>query len=385
MNAEPQRAPLHAVPVPSSSRVFIFAGGGTGGHLFPGLAITEQLRKLDPAARAVFACSPRPLDAEILRAADAEFEAVKAAPFSARPRALARFIGSWGGAVRQGRAMIRAARDKANDVQVVAMGGFVAAPVVQAARAERCPVTLVNLDAVPGLANRWIAKHARATFTAAEVEGRASWKRVAPIVRAAARPPGSAAECRRRLNLDPARATLLVTGGSQGAKSINQLMLELVRADAAAFTGRGWQVLHQAGPSQIEELRAAYRGAGIAAQVEPFFEPMGPYWGAADLAVARSGAGNVAEAWASATPCVFLPYPYHKDEHQRRNAEPLEAAGCCVLAKDLIEPGPNAAGPGRAVLELMGEASRLAAMRSAFAKLGPADGAEIVARSLIGL
>ncbi|MCC6677637.1 MAG: UDP-N-acetylglucosamine--N-acetylmuramyl-(pentapeptide) pyrophosphoryl-undecaprenol N-acetylglucosamine transferase [Phycisphaerales bacterium] len=373
--------------MPSSppSRVFIFAGGGTGGHLFPGLAITEQLRAIDPSIRAIFACSPRPLDAEILKTAGAAFEPIRAAPFSARPRGLVRFLGSWGGAVRQGRAIIRQARAAGATVHVVAMGGFVAAPVVQAARAERCPVTLVNLDAVPGLANRWIARHARATFTAAEVQGRPSWQRIAPIVRSAARPPGGLEHCRRLLNLHPLRPTLLITGGSQGAKSINQLLMELVRIDPGAFTEHQWQILHQAGQSQIEELRAVYSAAGITAQVEAFFDPMGPYWGAADFAVARSGAGNVAEAWASATPCVFLPYPYHKDEHQRRNAERLESAGCCILSRDLIEPAANAAGPGREIIALLRDPARRGAMRSAFRKLGPANGAEIVAGRLIGL
>lgn len=373
------------MPPPAPSRVFIFAGGGTGGHLFPGLAITEQLRALDPASRAVFACSPRPLDAEILRVAGVEFEAIRAAPFSARPRGLVKFIGSWGGAVRQGRAMIRAARGDGHAVHVVAMGGFVAAPVVQAARAERCPVTLINLDAAPGLANRWIARHARDTLTAAEVEGRAAWLRIAPIVRSAARPPGGPEHCRRLLNLHPLRPTLLVTGGSQGARSINELMVRLARDHAESFTAGPWQVFHQAGSVPLDEIREAYTRAGITAHVEAFFDPMGPYWGAADFAVARAGAGNVAEAWASATPCVFLPYPYHKDEHQRRNAQRLQSAGCCVIARDLIEPEANVAGPGREILALLADAGRRRSMREAFTRLGPADGAESAARRLLGL
>lgn len=371
------------MPASPSSRVFIFAGGGTGGHLFPGLAITEQLEAADPSIRAIFACSPRPLDAEILKTAGAEFEAIHAAPFSARPRGLIRFLGSWGGSIRQSRALIRAA-SSAGPVHVVAMGGFIAAPVVQAARAERCPVTLINLDAVPGLANRWIARHAGSVYTAAEVEGRAGWKRIPPIVRAAARPPGEPEHCRRLLNLHPLRPTLLITGGSQGARSINDLLAALVRQRAESFTRDQWQVLHQSGPGQVDDLRRLYAEAGITARVEAFFDPMGPYWGAADFAVARSGAGNVAEAWASATPCLFLPYPYHKDEHQRRNAERLAAAGCCVLQRDLIEPAANLAGPGRDLTDLLADAARREVMRKAFAALGPANGAEIVARALLG-
>lgn len=367
-----------------ASRTFIFAGGGTGGHLFPGLAITEQLKRIDPSARAVFACSPRPLDAEILKTAGVEFEAVKAAPFSVRPRGLIRFLGSWGGSVRQGRAMIRTARGATNNpVEVVAMGGFVAAPIVQAARAERAPITLVNLDAVPGLANRWIAGRAERVFTAADVEGRAGWQRIPPIVRSAAIAPGGPEHCRRLLNLHPLQPVLLVTGGSQGAASINGLMLDLVRTNAEAFRAGSWQIIHQAGSAQVDELRAAYKTAGIAAIVERFFDHMGPLWGSADFAISRSGAGSVAEAWANRTPCIFLPYPYHKDQHQKRNAEPLAAAGACVLADDRIDPASNSASVGPEVISLLTDGVRRASMRVGFDRLGLADGASRVAQSLM--
>src|SRR6185369_12742683 len=142
----------------------LFAGGGTGGHLFPALAIAEQVVERAPGTRVRFLCSDRPLDAEILRAerlggGAVGFEVVPAKPFGSRPVTLAKFVWSWGGAVRAGRAAILAAK-KDGPVWVVAGGGFVAAPVVQAARAENVPVLMLNLDAVPGRANRWIARHA---------------------------------------------------------------------------------------------------------------------------------------------------------------------------------------------------------------------------------
>lgn len=371
----------HSAAPSAGARAYLFAGGGTGGHIFPGLAIAERIAEADRSARCVFLCSDRPLDSEILRREGAAFAVIPAKPLALRPVALARFVWSWGGAVRAARAAIRDARRGGTGVEVVAMGGFVAAPVVRAAWAERTPVTLVNLDAVPGKANRWIARRARRVFTSAAVAGRA-WTVVPPIVRRGARSTMPAAECRRALGLHPERPTLLVTGASQGAASINGLMARLVADHPEAF--REWQVIHQTGQGGEEAAGAAYTGARVPAVVRAFFEEMGTAWGAADLAVSRAGAGSVAEAWANAVPAVLLPYPYHRDEHQRVNALPLETAGAAIVARDLIDPSANAGAAGATIVELMRDAARRGAMKGAYAGLGPADGAERVAVALTG-
>ena len=364
-------------------KAFLFAGGGTGGHLFPGLAIAESLQELDPQATAFFACSTRPLDSQILSDEKVEFEPIAAAPMAFSPRAFLKFLGSWGTAVRQGRAVIRRLRES-GPVHVVSMGGFVAAPVVQAARAEKAPITLVNLDAVPGKANVWIARHAKHVITSAPVAGK-TWVVVPPIVRKAALPSGDARTCRKLLNLDPDKPTLLVTGASQGARSVNQLIEKMLETKPNLF--QGWQAIHQTGaeregtgPASVTE---AYRRAGVTADVRAFVSNMGTAWGAATLAVSRSGAGSVGEAWAARVPTLFMPYPYHKDEHQRLNAKPMEDKGACVIAKDLIEAGRNIDTVGPVLESLMREESRRAAMSRALDSLGPADGARRVATALL--
>ncbi len=360
-------------------RAFVFAGGGTGGHIYPALAIAEQLLALDPNVRIAFLCSTRPLDAEILNGESlagrpCAFTPIRAFPFSPRPLALARFVRNWGGGVRASRAVLRDLGGR--DATLIAMGGFVSAPAARAARAQRSRLVLVNLDAVPGRANRWIASMTREIYSAAPVT-RPGWTVVPPIVRNAAIAPETRDRCRQRLELDPRTPTLLVTGASQGAESINAML----RALAPQL--RAWQVIHQTGKTGVEPTRDAYRSAGVHALVEPFFREMGLCWGAADLAVSRAGAGSVGEAWANAVPTIFLPYPHHKDQHQAFNARPLIDAGAARLVTDHIDPARNTQDAGKRLLELLASPAALGAMRECFRSLGPADGASRIAAALL--
>lgn len=383
----------------------VYAGGGTGGHIFPALAVCERVRELMPEACSRFLCSTRAIDARVLGGAkvdgaSVEFAPIHAFPAGARPMALYRFMSHWGMSVRESRAHLRELRARGT-VAVAGFGGFVAAPVVQAARVEGVPVLMVNLDAVPGKANLWIEKRVNGIrgrggdariVTSAEVgPGHPSWTRVGPIVRKAGLAPGDAAYCRRELGLDPGTRTLMITGGSQGAQSINDLVRALVEEDRSAF--EGWQVVHQCGGSVAggegrkdadlaTPLREAYARAGVRARVEPFFDAMGLLWGAADLCVSRAGAGAVAEAWANRVATAFMPYPYHKDQHQRVNAKALVDAGGALLATDAIDAKKNVEGAGRAISGLMRDDAARAAMREGMERLGPADGAQRVATML---
>lgn len=373
----------------TAPHTFIFAGGGTGGHLFPALAIAAALRDRlgEENTRALFVCSDRPLDAQILSAEGAEHIPLHARPFSLRPRALARFMRHWGQSVRESRLLIRRLRKESPDapIHLVAMGGFVAPPVVQAARVERLPIALVNLDAVPGKANRWVAKRASLVVTAARVEERASfaatWTNIGPIVRPQALARGTREDCRIRLGLDPTLPTLLICGGSQGAKTINQFILELARAQPGALAG--WQLLHQTGAEEADTVSAVYEDLALPAVVAPFVTEMGDWWGAADLAVARSGAGAVAEAWANRVPCLFLPYPFHRDQHQRHNAAALAEAGGAIIETDRIDPAANLQHAGAQLTALLADAPRRDTMRRTLAALGPAEGAARAAELLL--
>jgi len=365
----------------------MFAGGGTGGHIYPALAIIEQIRALDPDATCRILCSDRPGDAEILNKTDIPFEPLPAKPFSLRPKGLARFLMNWGPSLRRTRELLQALKRDHDAVVLVAMGGFVAAPAARAGRREMIPVVLVNLDAVPGKANELIARSADHIYTATDVAGHDGWRRIAPIVRAATledRPPGPA---RENFGLDPDRPTLLITGGSTGATSINAFMSAYIkdRADTLA----GWQVVHQGGRAisdgDLRALRDAYARAGVPAWVDRFIDDMGSAYAAADLGIGRCGAGSVAECWAARLPSLFFPYPYHKDQHQLHNARPLVDAGAAVVCTDRVDPAANLGEHADTLARLLADANARAAMRSGFEKLGRPDGAWVVAEALLNI
>jgi len=346
------------------TRTIVLAGGGSGGHISPGLAIAEGLREVASArgtdVQMLFLCSERAIDAKMLSEAGERFIALPAKPFSIHPVKLWRFY-------RQFRASRKAARailQREGAVCVAALGGFAAAPVMMAARDLGLPRFLINLDDPPGKANKMMAKLGAEVLSAIDVhhDVRFRYRKVGFPIRRRTLAPGSAAECRTRLGLDPARPVLLITGASQGSSSMNQLMIALANHHRDAL--RGWQVLHLCGEGEIaSRLKQAYADAGVKAMVQEFLFEMGLAWGAAELAVSRAGANSVAEAMANGVPTVFLPYPYHKDDHQKRNAEPMAALGGAVIVQDRIEAEANMREAGRVVLELMSDANRRAAMR----------------------
>jgi len=368
----------------------IFAGGGTGGHILPAIAIAEALRALGPV-RTVHIGGDRPIDTHLqaaaLKAGDIDANhAIHARPFSFRPAGLVRLLHAWGPSVRTVRDIIKLERGRGGRVVMVATGGFVAAPAAQAARAERCPLALVNLDAVPGLANRWIARRARVRYAVSAAPprpARLDWTVVQPIVRRGFHELPAPAEARAALGLDPDRPTLLVTGGSQGARTINAFLADFVDAEAYRFHRHHWQVLHQTGSDENDALAIHYRGHKVPAVVTRVIDRMDLAWAAADAAVARAGAGTVAEARAAAVPTLFLPYPYHADEHQRLNAAPLCEAGGGVLGTDHADDDATMSENKDALARLLADDGWRRSMHESLRDMGPPDGADTIAASLL--
>ena len=365
-------------------RTVAFAGGGSGGHLSPGLAIAERMTEAAPGVRALFLCSTRAIDAQMLGDAKAEFRTIPAEGFSWRPRGLMRFARGYAAGLREARRVLRDERVE----HVVSLGGFVTGPVTAAARSLRIPITLVNLDATPGLANRVAARRATRVISACETPGlpRFAEAIVGMPLRRSALAPAGRAECRGQLGLDPVRPCLLVTGASQGASSLNAFMVAFALKHRALL--EHWQVLHLAGPKgtpSAAELDAAYARAGVKALVLPFLNDMGLAWGAAELALSRAGANSVAEAEANGVPTVFVPYPYHRDLHQEANAKPLVAAGAAVLAYDKLDVGANMASIGGPLATLLADGRLRDEMENALRARPQVDAADAIARGILGL
>jgi UDP-N-acetylglucosamine--N-acetylmuramyl-(pentapeptide) pyrophosphoryl-undecaprenol N-acetylglucosamine transferase len=297
---------------------------------------------------------------------------------------LPRFVRSYRLAVRHCRGVI----DRLGPAAVLATGGFVSAPAVEAAADADVPVALVNLDAVPGRANRWSARRATEVFTAYAPDGGRTLPRAqrigVPLREQAARrvDPGRA---RFELGLRPDLDTVLITAGSQGASTLNEMMIELLSRSAQRRVFNKWQVFHLAGEAQRDRVAEAYDKAGVEAVVEPFCDAMGLAWSSATLAVSRAGAGSVAEVWHHAVPTIFVPYPYHRDQHQRKNAEPLVTAGGAMLVVDRIEPADNVAEVAGPLTALMTGEARREKMRRAADVTRPPDGADAVAKWLISV
>jgi len=277
---------------PERAKAFVFAGGGTGGHIYPSLAIIEELKAIDPLCSVHILCSGRAIDRQILEQEQIEFTPIPAMPVSTRPMGLIKFITSWGPSIRATREQIRAYKNENKDVVLVAMGGFVAAPAARGGHCERVPVCLVNLDAVPGKANVLIGKKAQVKISATPIAGCESWERVPPIVRRLMNDGEqvmSAGDARVSFGLDAQTKTLLITGGSQGAASITGFVRTMVEQRPEAFAG--WQVIQQVGrlmsDTDLDALRAIYQSAKINAWVERYIDGMGPALAAADLAMGR--------------------------------------------------------------------------------------------------
>jgi UDP-N-acetylglucosamine--N-acetylmuramyl-(pentapeptide) pyrophosphoryl-undecaprenol N-acetylglucosamine transferase len=343
------------------------AGGGTGGHIEPMLALADALRRRGSETgediRITCLGTARGMETRIVPARGYDLKLIPPVPLPRKPTVdLLKVPGRVVGAVRQTTALLR---ELEADV-VVGFGGYVALPAYLAARRAKVPVVVHEQNALPGLANRIGARiAARVAVTApgtplrnAEVVGMPLRGAISGLDRAARR-----AEARAEFSLDADRPTLLVFGGSQGAASLNRAAV----GAADALTAAGVQVLHARGPKNTD-VEVPPRPAGAAPYVVvDYLERMDLAYAAADLALCRSGAVTVAEVAAVGLPAAFVPLPIGNGE-QRRNAQPLVDAGGGLLVEDAdLSP----AWIEQHVVPLLTDADRLAG----YAALAKAAGA----------
>lgn len=355
----------------------LFAGGGTGGHIYPNVAMAQRLVERRPDIEPHFLVSGRAGDANIVtkQGFTCTHSPVRPLPPLTRPWRLLSFYLAWRRAVAETRALL-----KDRDVAlVIATGGYVSGPaIVAAARLDR-PRIMVNLDAIPGKANRRLARYTPTIFSVYETPILPAARIVGLPLRTASHGLDDPAEARAALGLDPDMPTLFITGATHGAESIIRSFMAILSLPERAAMFAGWQVFHQCGTFDVATLQKAYDDAGVTAKVVAYCDQMGNAWRAATLTVSRAGAGSVAEAWDNAAPTIFLPNPYHRDQHQRHNAEPMVAASGALMITDRIDPQANLSGLGDRLQELMGDRTALAAMADKLRATRPPDGAAAVA------
>ncbi|HSV40816.1 MAG TPA: undecaprenyldiphospho-muramoylpentapeptide beta-N-acetylglucosaminyltransferase [Nocardioidaceae bacterium] len=350
------------------------AGGGTAGHTSPLLATADALRRLDATIEVTCLGTPRGLETRVVPEAGYPLELIPPVPLPRKPNAdLFRVPARLRGAVKAALEVV----DRIEPDVVVGYGGYVSVPAYLAARRRKLPLVVHEQNALPGIANKLGARFAQCVATSfpdtplrrATYVGLPIRRMISTLDRDALR-----GEARATFGLDPDRPTLLVTGGSQGARRLNQS----ISGAHQAFADAGIQVLHVVGPNGEATVRRTPDQAPYV--VLPYVDRMDLAYAAADLVLCRSGASSVTEAAAVGLPAIFVPLPIGNGE-QALNARPVVDAGGGLLVDDAaLTPEWVAA----TVPDLATDPARLAKMGAAASALIPRDADEKLAQLIIG-
>ncbi len=315
----------------------VFAGGGTGGHLFPGLAVAEKLSANRPGVRITFVGTGKPLERRHVAAAGFEYVPLPSRPLPRRAsEAISFVVENVAGYFAAGRLL-----DEEHVAGVVGLGGYASVPMGRAAARRRLPLVLLEQNVVPGKANRWLSHFASLVCTSfQQTEQQIHWRCPVrwtgnPIRNFAADDSDKMARFSPPLDEGGLKPTLqspprlIVLGGSGGARSLNENVPRALYKIRHLLTG--WEILHQSGEADVESTRELYRKFALEARVEAFWADLPVLLAGSSLAICRAGGTTLAELSAAATPAVLLPYPHAADDHQRKNADVFVAAGAARL------------------------------------------------------
>lgn len=353
----------------------LLAGGGSGGHVFPLVAIAHAVRAADSSAKVVFVGTSQGMEATILPPRGEQLELLRVFPIKGGGVAgAARGVARAAAVLPEARKLVERI---APDV-VLSIGGYAAGPVSLAARTMGLPLALLEPNSVPGLSNRLLSpfvRRAYLVFPEAARRFRASVVRQMglPIRDGFAPSPYSPVE---------GRARVVILGGSQGAAALNE-------AAPGAIVGLvklvpGLSVLHQAGRGKDAEVRARYQalGLGHVVEVRDFVDDVASEVREADVVLTRSGAGAICELCAVGRAAIYVPYPFAADDHQRRNAEALAAAGAAICVRQ-DQASPERL--GQELRSLLLSAPRRESLARVAAGRGRPDAARQIARDLLSL
>ena len=359
----------------------VISGGGTGGHIYPAIGIAKELMQLDTENEVVFVGGVDRLEATLVPQHGFRFLPISVAGF---PRKLtwrwipvvykvcSGFIKSlW---------MLK----NLNPSVVVGTGGYVCGPVLFAAVSLGIPTVIQEQNAAPGLTNRILARWAKTIYLAFETAGtHFPTEKTTVVGNPIRRTIGSVerdSETYSSLGLTPERKTVFVMGGSQGARSINQNVMDALD-DLAPFHGR-LQFVHQTGKDDYKAVRARYQTSAFRHLVQPYFDPIETIYSIADLMVCRAGGMTIAEITACGIPAVFIPLPTAAGDHQRLNAQAVTDAGGAVVLNQSTLTGCELA---EEIVRILDNPEKQQQMAYQSRQLGnPGAGAEI-AHSILAL
>ncbi len=346
----------------------VIAGGGTGGHLFPGVAIAEELRAREPSAEITFVGTKRGIEARVLPDLGwplelIEVSGLKTVGVLGAIRGLLRLPRAWW----QARALLKRLQPDA----VIGVGGYASGPVVFAAKLRGIPTAICEQNSIPGLTNKILGRLVRRVFLSFETSR--PFFKPAKIVMTG-NPVRRDLLARLQAPTTPHRGALhvLVSGGSLGAVAVNELaanaLIELAKDHELEIT-------HQTGEKDRESTAARYREAGVTADCRAFIKDMAATYLAADLVIGRAGATTVAELAIAGKPAVFIPYPFAADDHQTLNAAEMAAKGAALSFK---QSDLTAAKLVAAIRPLLDDAAQRSAMGDAMKTLAKPGAAAAV-------
>ncbi len=326
--------------VESQTKAFLIACGGTGGHLFPGISVAQELRRR--GHRVKLLVSEKAIDQRALQGhPDLDSEQV---PMIGMPKLLSfAMLGFLFKFWKTRKHCAHIVHEFGADA-VLGMGGFTSMPPIMAARSQGKPTFIHESNAIPGKANRLTAKYCSAVFLGMEVCKVHFPNRTCHVVgtpvRDSLREPRDKDESLAFFDLKPGKHTILVMGGSQGARGLNEALCE-----ALPFVpSEALQAIHLTGKDDEAKVRAAYEKAEVAHHVAPFCDRMDDALAAADSAICRSGASSLSELAYFGLPSILVPYPYAAEDHQTHNATPFANAGAAVLSQEADLTGEKLAG-----------------------------------------
>lgn len=341
----------------------LLACGGTGGHVFPGVALAENFEKKVRGVEIVFIGTPRGIEKDVIGKTKWRLEMIETPTFADKNgfRKLSAVFKLFG-AFRQSRLLLKKERPSL----VVGVGGYVAAPLLIMASLMCIPTLTLEPNAIPGLSNR-LLKYFTTRVVTSYPEAQKYFGKKGLLLGVPVR-----GEILRESRVPSPKKVIFIFGGSRGAKAINEGITKAL--PYLKDLKNGIHFVHQVGPQSNPEIfSAAYQQQGMSAEVYPFIEKMGIFYAKADLVIARAGANTVAELVAVGIPGLLIPYPHAQGNHQEANARYLEKSGGALV---LLESEMSGERLARMIRELLTTPETLKTMAANLTKLGWNNAAE---------